>query len=256
MSTPSANDKRELFHKTLGIIQGKRGFLTGRFKKDSHSHGDGDVICVTGGNGSYYGMLLEAYRKHSYQYWFIASLINFLYLIQIVLAATATAVSALNVARGAVTVLTAISTVVAGVLAFLKSRGQPNRVRQLRNDLRKACIAVQIWDMEFRNPLSQRTVEEAITEVRKYYDTARLNAESNMPDSWSTPQSRAILQTSANTSIPIKPGDPVPDDGSKPGPIGSGAGAGTAPVGIGPTIGGGTVTTSSLPPLGAGGFGS
>src|SRR5271155_561966 len=99
-----ANDKLELFHKTLGIIQGTRGFWTGRLKKDPHSHENGDFPGITGAHGSYYEMLLRAHRNHSHQYWFIASLVNSLYLIQIILAATATAVSALKVNNSAVTI--------------------------------------------------------------------------------------------------------------------------------------------------------
>ena len=142
--------------------------------------------------GSYYAEILSAYDNHTYQYWLVASVINILYLAQIVIGATATALGAIG-ATGrasqarttAITILTAVGTIVAGVLAFLKSRGQPNRVRQLRNDLRRVCDQVRYLEMELCIPECTKTVEQALNEVKDLYDVARRNAETNYPDTWS-----------------------------------------------------------------------
>lgn len=143
---------------------------------------------------SYYDEIRRAYRHHSWQYWFIASLVNTLYLTQVVIGATATTLGSVGVATRAtqkrttaITILTAIGTVIAGILAFLKSRGQPNRVRQLRNDLRKVCDYIRFMEMEFQSPGCQTSVDAALKQVKDRYDTARANAETNYPDTWSTP---------------------------------------------------------------------
>lgn len=85
------------------------------------------------------------------------------------------------------TVLTAVGTVVAGLLAFFKSRGQPNRVRQLRSDLRRACDKMREAEADFKNPKCTRTLAEAVEDVRKCDERARENAQTNYPDTWSAP---------------------------------------------------------------------
>lgn len=134
-----------------------------------------------------------AYKHHSWQYWFIASLINTLHLSQIIIGATATALGSAGVANRAtksrntaITVLTTIMTVIAAVLVYFKSRGQPNRVRQLRNDLRKVLDYIKFTEIEFREPAFGPSVEVALNKVKSLYDSARANAETNYPDTWST----------------------------------------------------------------------
>jgi hypothetical protein len=147
---------------------------------------------------SLYWQILRAYQYHTLQYWLVASVINTLYLAQIAIGATATALGSAGVSTRpttgrttAITILTAIGTVIAGVLAFMKSRGQPNRVRQLRNDLRRACDEVLFWEAKFGTNSTDKDVKDAIDEVKALYDRARANTETNYPDTWST---------SANTS--------------------------------------------------------
>jgi SMODS and SLOG-associating 2TM effector domain len=87
-------------------------------EKDNTSH------AVKGG---FYKEVLRKYKRETYRYWFIASTIHTLYLLQIILGATATAVSASKVPTTALTILTAIVTVVAGMLAFITGHGHPGR---------------------------------------------------------------------------------------------------------------------------------
>ena len=146
--------------------------------------------------GGYYEEIQWACIYHSWQYWLVASTINILYLTQIVIGATATALGSAGVRSTAtqarttaITILTAIGTVVAGILAFMKSRGQPNRVRQLRNDLRKVQEYIRDMEMAFSHPATTSvTVDDALEEVKRLYQTARVNAEINYPDTWSTLQ--------------------------------------------------------------------
>jgi hypothetical protein len=140
----------------------------------------------------YYKEILDAQRHHKYQYWLVASVINILYLTQIVIGATATALGSVEMTSRpsqkrttAITILTAIGTVIAGILAFFKSRGQPNRARQFRNDLRRVCQYVRFMEMEFRSPACAKDVEAALKEVNDLYKLALANAETNYPDTWS-----------------------------------------------------------------------
>ena len=71
----------------------------------------------------------NAYKWKTHHYQFIVTIIYILQLLQIIFGATATAISASKVPTIAVTVLTAIVTVVAGILAFIK--GHLDRTRQL-----------------------------------------------------------------------------------------------------------------------------
>jgi hypothetical protein len=167
----------------------------------------GSSRTVHGKPGSYYKMILNAYDNHSWQYWFIASLVNTLYLVQIVLGATATALSATKtVSSPAVTALTATSTIVAGILAFLKGRGQPNRVRQLRNDLGLACDEAHLWDMELKDPECKTTALEAVENVRRKYQDARANARTNLPDTWATASTtRENIERDGKGDLPPNP---------------------------------------------------
>lgn len=151
-------------------------------RTDRQDHTLGPLEAVEGG---YYAEVLSAYNWHTFQYWLTATVVDSLYLLQISIGATATAISAAKVPTITVTILTAIGTVVAGVLAFLKSRGQPNRARQFRNDLRKVCDYIRFMEMEFSDPPCDTSVEQALQEVRRLYDAARTNAETNYPDTWS-----------------------------------------------------------------------
>ena len=167
--------KHQLFCKEMGIEKGED---------------DGGPVAIP---GQFYYEKKKAADYHKYQYWLVASTINFILLLQIVLGATATALTASKVnARVTSTVLTAIITVAAGILAFLKSKGQPNRARQLRNDLRKVVEEIENCEMEFRDPHCRREVAHAVASVRSLYETARTNAETNYPHQWSTLSNAAV----------------------------------------------------------------
>lgn len=106
----------------------------------------------------------------------MASTINILFLFQIAGNATTAVLSGIGKTHLGPTILAAINTVVAGVLGFFKGKGQPNRARQLRNDLRKVVEAIENYERYFRNRTVTITAAEAVTNVRKLYDTARTNA--------------------------------------------------------------------------------
>ena len=143
--------------------------------------------------GQFYDEKKKTADNFKYQYWFVASTINFILLLQIVLGATATALTASKInAQVVSTIFTAIITVAAGVLAFLKSKGQPNRARQFHNDLRKVVERIENFEIEFRDPNCKREVVDAVASVRNLYETARANAETNYPHQWATTSNVAV----------------------------------------------------------------
>ena len=196
--TNQTADPHVAFCKKLGIqhyrVESGRWFNKERKQLEPGDSAQATSLKAT--KGGYYEEIQWACIYHSWQYWLVASTINILYLTQIVIGATATALGgagiqsqATQARTTAITILTAIGTVVAGILAFMKSRGQPNRVRQLRNDLRKVQEYIREMEMAFSFPVTTSlTVEQAMEQVKIRYDTARTNAEINYPDTWSTLQ--------------------------------------------------------------------
>lgn len=65
-------------------------------------------------------------------------------LTQIVLGATLTALGASDSSRVLITVFGALNTVIAGRIAFLKSRGQPVRARMFRDDLARVIDETEV----------------------------------------------------------------------------------------------------------------
>jgi hypothetical protein len=179
-----AQDKHEQFCNKIGLQSGGDRNASPSGSNSTHSYTDPVKY-------GYYYEINQAYKWHSLQYWFIASLINTLHLLQIILGATATALGSAGGDKQskkrttAITVLTTIITVIAALLTYFKSRGQPNRVRQLRNELRNVRDYIRFTEIEFRDPASGLTVNQALTEVNKRYQGARANAETNYPDTWS-----------------------------------------------------------------------
>ena len=106
--------------------------------------------------------------------------------LQILIAACLTALGAINDhrTRPAIVVLGATNTVIAGLLTYFKSRNQPNRSRQFRNDL--AGVVEQLDDAEanFRNPFWQGNEFVEVEKIRAAYKQARIDAQANYPDLW------------------------------------------------------------------------
>lgn len=82
----------------------------------------------------------------------------------------------------ALVVLGAVSTVVTGSLALMKGQGLPNRLRQVRDDLRNVVFAVEelYWDVAADRPILFKDVKK----VREDYMRVVQESRRNHPDSW------------------------------------------------------------------------
>lgn len=82
-----------------------------------------------------YHRALEHRRKQAVTYALTRALTNTLLLAQVVLGAALTGLGAADSPGWLITIFGAANTVIAGMVAFLKSRGQPMRARMFRDDL-------------------------------------------------------------------------------------------------------------------------
>ncbi|KAJ4400726.1 hypothetical protein N0V91_008467 [Didymella pomorum] len=82
-----------------------------------------------------YGRAIHKRNTQNATYLFTAALSNTLLLTQVVLGAALTALGASESSHILITVFGALNTVIAGLVAYLKSRGQPMRARMFRDDL-------------------------------------------------------------------------------------------------------------------------
>lgn len=92
---------------------------------------------------SLYSRATQRRRNQFYTYAFTATLTNGLLLSQVVLGAALTGLGASDSSRVLITIFGALNTVIAGVIAFLKSRGQPLRARMFRDDLDRVVDEIE-----------------------------------------------------------------------------------------------------------------
>lgn len=82
-----------------------------------------------------YGRAIHKRNEQNIAYMVTAALSNTLLLTQVVLGAALTALGASESSHILITVFGALNTIIAGLVAYLKSRGQPMRARMFRDDL-------------------------------------------------------------------------------------------------------------------------
>ncbi|KAF2227789.1 hypothetical protein BDZ85DRAFT_315315 [Elsinoe ampelina] len=90
-----------------------------------------------------YQRALSRRRSQNRIYLFTASLSNTLLLSQVVLGAALTALGAAAANHILITVFGAVNTIIAGLVAYLKSRGQPMRARMYREDLERLVDEIE-----------------------------------------------------------------------------------------------------------------
>lgn len=119
--------------------------------------------------------------------------INLLYLVQILLAATFTALSAYEGAASVtLTVLGAINTVIAGILAWVKGRGMPNRFRKARDQYGAIVQSIEMTERMFAeyaqltNPVNAEAASldprAEKDRLEKMFEMARHDQQANYPD--------------------------------------------------------------------------
>jgi hypothetical protein len=92
---------------------------------------------------SLYGRAVHRRNTQNRTYLLTASLSNTLLLSQVVLGAALTGLGASASSHILITVFGALNTIIAGVVAYLKSRGQPMRARMFRDDLDRVVDEIE-----------------------------------------------------------------------------------------------------------------
>ena len=173
-------------------------------------------------------------RNQSRTYACTAALTNTLLLTQVVLGAALTGLGASNSPGILIAIFGAVNTVIAGVIAFLKSRGQPMRARMFRDDLERVVDEIEnsatMWFGISRNAHGydaidtddQVTVRSEVARLTRLYDKAVKTNTINDPDMYAA----GLPGDPANAGLRTKPGQP---------PLPA-APATTAPVSVAPAV--------------------
>lgn len=143
---------------------------------------------------SLYSRAVKRRAAQSRTYMFTATLVNTLLLTQVVLGAALTGLGASNSSRVLITVFGALNTIFAGVIAFLKSRGQPMRARMFRDDLSRVVDEIEnsavMWygisavahGYDAIDTDEQVTVRSEVARLTRLYDKAVKTNTMNDPD--------------------------------------------------------------------------
>ncbi|KAL4914607.1 hypothetical protein BDW62DRAFT_190185 [Aspergillus aurantiobrunneus] len=131
----------------------------------------------TAPNVGIYTRVVKAETKAASRYRFHASLINTCLAIQIVVAATLTALGAARGPHNAITAFGAINTIVAGILTYLKGSGLPDRLKHYQNEWRNIREYVEQRERELCLESCEMDVEEEIQIIEQMYEGVKREIE-------------------------------------------------------------------------------
>jgi hypothetical protein len=158
-------------------------------------------------NDGYYVSAVQSEWKAFIGYQFSNSFIMTVYVMQILVAATITALAAYEGHRVTLTVLGAINTVLAGLVAYTKGMGLPNRLRKSRDQYQHVKEYIDykerqfVWKAKFHGkPIpedsSLATLDPWVEaeQVRKLYEAAQKDEQANYPDIYVNEHERTALE--------------------------------------------------------------
>lgn len=193
---------------------------------------------------SLYGRASRQLASQRWTYYATASLSNTLLLTQVVLGAALTGLGASESSHILITVFGALNTIIAGVVAYLKSRGQPMRSRMYRDDLERVVDEIENSEImwlgisrgvhgydEIDTDENRVTIRSEIARLTRLYDRAVRNNSLNNPDMYMA----GAGFDGSNTALRSRPQQ-------QPGPIPIAAGP-AAPIVAAPVV-----DTPSVPP--------
>src|ERR1700733_3092838 len=165
-------------------------------------------------NDGYYTCAIQEEYKAFVGYQLSNFVINSTFIAQIFIAATITALSAYPSHRVALTTLGAINTVLAGLIAYTKGMGLPNRLRKSRDQYEHIKEFIDYKERQFRwyakwaathNAESDPTLEKldpwkAAEQVRKLYEAAQKDEQANYPNIYVNENQRQELEKIRATS--------------------------------------------------------
>jgi hypothetical protein len=175
---------------------------------------------------SLYARAKSRRRNQSYTYALTATLTNGLLLSQVVLGAALTGLGASDSSRVLITIFGALNTIIAGVVAFLKSRGQPLRSRMFRDDLDRVVDEIESSAVMWLGISSgvhgydaidideQVTVRSEVARLTRLYDRAVKANTTNDPDLYAAGgpgdfHNAALRSRNGGSGIPVAAAQPI-----------------------------------------------
>ncbi|CAK3935923.1 hypothetical protein CB0940_09159 [Lecanosticta acicola] len=177
---------------------------------------------------SLYYRAIQHGKMQGRMYAFTSALTNTLLLSQVVLGAALTGLGASDSSRVLITVFGALNTVIAGLVAFMKSRGQPMRARMFRDDLDRVVdeiensatmwkgISQKIHGYDAIDTDDSVTVRSEVARLTRLYDRAVKTNTLNDPDFYGAgisvdPHNAAGLRSrTGQTPLPAMPSNMPP----------------------------------------------
>ncbi|KAH7401864.1 hypothetical protein DE146DRAFT_443602 [Phaeosphaeria sp. MPI-PUGE-AT-0046c] len=163
---------------------------------------------------SLYGRAVHRRNAQNRTYLLTASLSNTLLLSQVVLGAALTGLGASGSSHILITVFGALNTIIAGVVAYLKSRGQPMRARMYRDDLDRVVDEIENSEVMWLGIQSgvhgydeiaiddSISVRSEVARLTRLYDKVVKNNTMNDPDMYVN----AVTADGANAALRARPG--------------------------------------------------
>lgn len=104
--------------------------------------------------------------------------------VQVIVAASLTAMGAASSSHVGVTIFGAVNTVIAGILTYLKGSGLPNRLRYYENEWKKIREFIEQRERDFSRPDCKLDVHEVVRVIETMYEEAKADVQSNTPDNY------------------------------------------------------------------------
>ena len=141
-----------------------------------------------------YGRVLHQKTVQKRTYAFTAGISNSLLLAQVVIGAAVTGLGASESSHILITLFGAANTIIAGVVAYLKSRGQPMRAHMFKDDLERVVDEIENSEIMFLGITKRMhgyqdididksvTVRSEVARLTRLYERAVRSATMNSPD--------------------------------------------------------------------------
>jgi SMODS and SLOG-associating 2TM effector domain len=132
-----------------------------------------------------YQRVVEREEKAKKSYTCFSWLINGCLGLQIIVAASLTAMGAAGASHSAVTVFGAVNTVIAGVLTFLKGSGLPNRLKYYQTEWAEVRELIEQQERDFGRRSCELDPKVAVEKVMKMYKEVNMAVEASTPERFS-----------------------------------------------------------------------
>jgi SMODS and SLOG-associating 2TM effector domain len=138
-----------------------------------------DVLERSAPNLGIYARVVSAEARAAREYKIFSLLINVCLGIQIIVAASLTALGAANGPHGVVTVFGAVNTIMAGILTYLKGSGLPDKQKRLAHEWTRIREYIEQREREFCLEGCLLDVQDVIDEIERMYEEVKASADAS-----------------------------------------------------------------------------